>query len=201
MANSFQQSSSVTSIADETPMAIMHPSQFGFRAVQRLSSYSLLLHGLIRKTSEDHIDYTKLQKAYKLTKDIAKSVNESIQCLQNHTTHMELIKYLDFCPDKLKTSTCKLNCHLQCISINSVGKQDRRLQMYIFETCIEIGKLKICSRTVMSPKPKNNQINGNIIQPNHLNSYGSLNFNVNKIRHQELIDMANIKHLILIDDV
>ena len=64
-------SNSLNSLSDDTPMAAMHPSQFGFRAVQRLSSYSLLLEKLVKKTSDDHIDYPKLKLAHSQVKFLA----------------------------------------------------------------------------------------------------------------------------------
>lgn len=117
---------------------------------------------------------------------------------------MELVRFLDFCPTALRSSKTILKMHFECsmISTSPPIKELKHMMLYVFESCIEIGKIKTSSMTIMSPKIGGSKVSKlqNINSASHLNTYGNPNVAAKRLRHIELIEMKNINNLILIED-
>ncbi|MEN2497840.1 MAG: Protein T2 [Marteilia pararefringens] len=175
------------------------PHECAFRAFQRLSGYTLLLQRLVKKTSEDHVDYFKLKEAYEKMQSLLDVVNENIANHRNELIHMELVYYLDKCPPIIKSSNYPLLLHLECCSINKNQQRSTNFHLYCFKSCIELAKFKETSNIQLSPKIgiSNSKSSFNVSsKPFCTNSTRS----IYKFKHVEQIWYENIKELALVDD-
>ncbi|MES1902764.1 MAG: Protein T2, partial [Paramarteilia canceri] len=180
----------------------IEPCHFGLRATQRLSTYIILLEKLVKRTPQSHIDHPKLLKAHSALKEILKNVNENIRTYENELTHMEMVYFLDKCPDPLRSAKFKLHLHIECALLGSFSAKivTKAMHLYLFESCLEIARHKSHSTTLFSPKThsySNNQ-KSNLMPGKNTSSFEVKS--IKKLKHIDLVTLDSINQVIYIDD-
>lgn len=162
--------------------------QFGFRCLQRLSGYTMILERLVKKTDPDHIDHAKLKIAVQQMKHLLSLMNESAKKFELELIHMELVYYLDHCPSLIKSAKYLLHSHVECQSLTCDGKLLKGMHLYLFESCIEVARHKAVSKPMFSPRGSNHPRAMNDAVP------------IRKMKHIELIDLKLCQQVAYIND-
>ncbi|CAC5413259.1 ECT2 [Mytilus coruscus] len=111
------------------------------RPVQRLPSVSLLLNDILKHTTKDNPDYTKVEKALQVAKEVMTHINEDKRKTENQVVMFDIMNDIDNCPATLLSSHRRFVSKIDVIELSDelCGK-GLPMSLFLFTDSVEMCK-------------------------------------------------------------
>ncbi|KAL3281139.1 hypothetical protein HHI36_004359 [Cryptolaemus montrouzieri] len=115
------------------------------RPVQRLGSISLLLNDILKNTPKTNPDYTALEQAQEVLKEIMTHINEDKRKTEGQVTLFNIFNEIDNCPPDIVSSHRSFIAKSEVVQLSSndgLSSKGNNLVLFLFSDRLEICKKK-----------------------------------------------------------